>query len=290
MKKSFFLPALFLSLAAYGQTAGPNDPSAAATVPSAACLGCPGEIWVNETDVFLQDNNQAKVNLQQNGFCFQSTCYMSRYLYASGFGFSIPGTATIDGISVDIYREPGTANSTADSTIKLVKNSVPTGQNKAMPGVWSLAPAYYSYGSASDLWGTAWTPADINDPGFGLYMKVYNTDANNVVTPTVDHIRITVTYSTPTGIQIDQSSSQAFCAYTDGDNLLASFVVEGTGGSVRLELFNAAGGCVASKILPAAQAGSYSEQFACAELPQGIYFIRLITEGQALTRKVTLMR
>ena len=50
----------------------------------------------------------------------------------------------------------------------------------------------------ADLWGETWTAEDINDADFGVGFSVHRTALNN---PAVDHIRITIYYTTaPTGI------------------------------------------------------------------------------------------
>jgi hypothetical protein len=54
-----------------------------------------------------------------------------------------------------------------------------------------------AYGNSTDLWGTTWTPADINNTGFGAVLSVFNTRSFGAATATVDFMRITVTYTLP---------------------------------------------------------------------------------------------
>jgi hypothetical protein len=52
-----------------------------------------------------------------------------------------------------------------------------------------------TYGSSTDLWGTTWTPADINAAGFGAALAVTEISSRGAnETAHVDHITITVHY------------------------------------------------------------------------------------------------
>src|SRR5688572_15414408 len=240
--KNILLFVLFLFASfAQAQTAGPNNPDTVATSPTSACLGCFGEIWNNEMNAQVLDNMVTDVSLQPNGSCFQSTCFYSRYLHASDFGFNIPGTATVNGVTVEIYRNPLNANMIADSAVQLSVGGIPSGQNKAIPGTWPVTPAYYVYGSATDLWGLALTPADVNSNLFGVFLKVFNTSGSFGVPAHVDHIRITVDYSTTTGIQLTQSSSPGFFnAMQNGNEVQVSFSLDRKS-SVQVNVWNAVG-------------------------------------------------
>jgi hypothetical protein len=100
----------------------------------------------------------------------------SHYLKLTNFGFTIPSGATINGITASVLRKASGANVTKDSNLKLV-NSAGTigGTDKADTSTFyptSLTAA--SYGSSSDLWGAAWTSADINNSNFGIALSAVN--------------------------------------------------------------------------------------------------------------------
>ena len=67
--------------------------------------------------------------------------------------------------------------------------------NKAMPGVWSVAETTQTYGGPSDLWGSTWTPAEINAGGFGVAFAATYTGATGSEAARVDAIRVTVHYA-----------------------------------------------------------------------------------------------
>jgi hypothetical protein len=113
---------------------------------------------------------------------------ISHYLRASNFGFAIPGTATITGISVDIWRTCGGV--VHDNAVKLVKGGVISGNDKSTATNWN-GQGLVTYGSQGDLWGLTLTPTDVNDSTFGFALSGV---AGNLNTANVDYIKITVYY------------------------------------------------------------------------------------------------
>lgn len=281
----FLSPAL--AMTALAQTSGPNNPASAAVVPNPSCLGCQGSVWNNETDVFLLDNNVASVGLMQAGQCFQSTCYFSRYLYAYNFGFALPGNATITGITVEINHQSGNINSATDSTVRLIKTTLPVGMNKASTTPWPITAAYASYGNSTDLWGDTWTPMEINAANFGVYLKVYN-QYTSPTTPMVNHIRITIDYNLPSGIHMSQTSSPAaLSAYQNENDLSVTYMLT-QASSVSVGIYNLLGERQYEQNLSYVPVGSYTEKFNVSELPAGIYFVKLSAGASSVTKKVLI--
>lgn len=167
MKKYLLLGAIVLIITITGvyisvvkaDTLGPLGPGT--TVDSAAT----GTIsWVNPNNAQASDNVYATAT---GG----NSISKSHYLNSSNFSFSIPTNATISGILVEIQKKvSGTSLNVKDVNVNIIKSSGTLGtQNKAdtVTG-WPTSEAYTSYGSASDLWGETWTPADINNSNFGV--------------------------------------------------------------------------------------------------------------------------
>ena len=121
-------------------------------------------------------------------------------IYVRDFGFSIPTSATINGITVQINRYSD-INEMRDNAVYLVDNTeTPVGDNKAdLNEFWPVAitNAPITYGGSSDLWGTTWTPTIINSNKFGLHFKGewanYTKFPFNIY---VAWIKITVDYTT----------------------------------------------------------------------------------------------
>jgi hypothetical protein len=133
-----------------------------------------------------------------------STCVLgslinsfSDILSATNFGFAIPGNATILGISVKVYVACSpTSSYVRDYTAQLMKAGVLVGVNRANGNLWQTVVTLQSYGSATDLWGTTWLPADINNANFGFAYQAQSL-TNSSPTAKVDYVAIAVAYSTP---------------------------------------------------------------------------------------------
>jgi hypothetical protein len=121
---------------------------------------------------------------------------ITHLLKPTGFGFSIPAEAVIDGILLEVYRFASGSGEAGDNTVKLVKAGVPVGSDLAFAGSYPSSGSYWSYGGASNLWGTTWTPAQINAANFGAAIgaSLLVAEEENV-TASIDHVRITVFYT-----------------------------------------------------------------------------------------------
>lgn len=162
-------------------TAGPNWCTLAQDVDIVA--GNQG--WKDENNGCAEDNNTASVSLISSG-------QKSKLLRATKFNFAIPPTATIAGITAEIkMRQTGGAT---DYRVRIVKANAATGTNQAAGGGPAVSGtlAYRTFGGPANLWGTTWTPADINNTGFGVGYAVKQTSGSPTVY--VDAVRITVYY------------------------------------------------------------------------------------------------
>lgn len=168
---------------AFAATSGPNNAGTGTNVNG------PGTInWTNPGNV-LSDNN-AYVTATVNGTT-------TEYLQATNYGFTIPAGATINGITVTVGRfgSTGFGNDVRDSVLSLIKGGVITGSNFAATGTdWPGGEAAANYGGIANLWGTTWTPAEINAANFGV---AFSATSTNNRTASVDYIQITITYTLP---------------------------------------------------------------------------------------------
>ena len=93
----------------------------------------------------------------------------------------------------------GSISALQDLTVQLLKAGSLVGSNKASSTGWSTSKTTVGYGSSSDLWGTTWTPADLNASNFGLRFAAKNVVTGiAVVTASLDYISVTVTYNDDT--------------------------------------------------------------------------------------------
>lgn len=174
-------------------TAGPNYASAAVSDSTLA-----GNAWSNPGNAGASDSSYATAS--SNG---------TQYLKATGFGFSIPTGAVIDGIVVEWERK-ASGSTVKDKAVRIVKGGTVGATDKSVTTDWPTTDAFASYGSAADLWGETWTAADINAASFGAAIA---TQSIFVRTASVDAVRITV-YYTP---QIDLTSDAAAVATAAAD-------------------------------------------------------------------------
>ena len=52
-----------------------------------------------------------------------------------------------------------------------------------------------TYGGPTDLWGTTWTPAQLNATNFGVRLRIKNRNSSIARTASINQIRVTVTYT-----------------------------------------------------------------------------------------------
>jgi len=181
----------FMGGGSSGGSEGPLSPGTLAAVNDTGTRIA----WSNPSNAASSDNSYATASGLISGAGSDTT----HYLKATNFGFSIPGGATITGIKVEIERK-ATQNSdlVKDNKIQLVKAGTIQSTNKATTTTWPTSDAVASYGGSSDLWSGSWTPSDINDSGFGVAIEAAtkNVVMSNTETASVDHIKITVYYTT----------------------------------------------------------------------------------------------
>ena len=272
---------------AFAQNTGSTDPTNSVSNPSSSCTTCAGALWTNSNNANAQDNNYTDANLEPYLSCFQTTCYRSRYLYCSDFNFTIPLNATIQGIKVKTRGKCDTQTAGLDSTIKLAINSLPVGINKASILFWPTNNFNSTYGDNVDLWNYNWSPANINDSTFGVFIKVFNASATNI-RMSIDHVTITVYYQLTTGVVLSQTSSpQNFTAnYSQQEQTInVSFSGEN---KTSISVYNILGNLVYEKAVEANGNDVVSETINTSGLSKGIYFVRLSAEGNQQTKKILI--
>lgn len=134
---------------------------------------------------------------------FLTSGQYSDYLYASGFGFSLPTGSAVTGIQVDIERNDNSGK-IKDNIVKLVIGGSITGKDKAVNAAWPSTDKIKSYGGATDVWGTGITYSDVNNSQFGVAISVIRTNGAGSNIGYIDHIKITVSYTTPLPVELIQ--------------------------------------------------------------------------------------
>jgi hypothetical protein len=172
-------------------TAGPNSPGTMADSDAVGTMA-----WSYPDNAMASDNNRAVVS--STGF---DVPFTSHYLKATNFGFTIPAGAAINGIMVEFEKRGGGATSSVDSAVRIIKADGALGtENKASGDYWPTTDTYIAHGAVDNLWSEAWSAANINDIDFGVALSVVHSQ--NFGGSSIDHIRITITYTEAAGIKM----------------------------------------------------------------------------------------
>jgi hypothetical protein len=173
-------------------TEGPFNPASGTNVG-----GIGSEPWLNPGEVTQPGEPYASVMLYH-------LHTVSNYLQGTQYGFNIPADVMITGIEVSINRKSSEYSpSIHDSVVTLVKNGGVVGINHASDARWPTVMTVATYGGQGDLWGTDWTPAEVNSPDFGAAMAAYrDNNGNSDRYASVDSIQITVYYGYATASEV----------------------------------------------------------------------------------------
>ena len=173
---------------AHALTEGPNNPGTTESDNSAG-----SNTWSDHANAQTQNDTEATSSITTPGDT-------TEYLKVTNFGFDLPDNATIDGIVVEVDRYESGGNA-EDEAVRIVKGGTIGSTDKSAAGDWSTSDSdtYTSYGSSTDLWGESWTVSDIESSTFGFALRAEATNTG-AATASVDHIRITIHYTTPEAV------------------------------------------------------------------------------------------
>lgn len=179
--------------------------------------------WTNPGNAIASDNVYATSVLPTNGNSTQR-------LKATGCGFAIPIGARIDGIAVTVEMN-ATAGSVDDFFGPTLYRAGVVDNQAIYLNSWPVADTVFTYGGPTDLWSGGWTPADINDSGFGVAIRSRIT-AGAPGTARVDAITITVYYtlgSVVTTVHFYEPDSGAEILMIEPSACLSHFRIKGMG-------------------------------------------------------------
>lgn len=188
------LLAIFLQQPAFSQC----DVSSAQAPDLVSNTSFPGSDfdWDNASFVLSSNNQYASAGFTLGLFA----TVQSDLMMLSDFDISVPLAVTICGIEVKIERKASGLGilgaSVRDNIVQLVKNGSATGTNKATATNWTGSKVTTTYGGSSDLWGTTWTSADVNNANFGLSFsaELRSGAAGLFLSADIDNVTITVYY------------------------------------------------------------------------------------------------
>lgn len=275
----------------FAQTAGPNYPLATGNQPLDYCSTCSGPIWSNTNNIATEDGQYSYVQLASSMFCYQDSCFRSRYLTCNNFNFSVPSTSVILGVEASVNGFCDMSMSVLDQEIRLTQGIVPFGDNMASPSFWATTDSVRYYGNSSCLWGVYLSPEDVNDPEFGVYLKVYNS-IPNTSSVFIDEVSIKITYALGTEIlSTIQSPNPIYVTnnYLNGD-LDVIFTMPQGSDEADLYLYDIAGKeCFSSRLEN--RSGEKSELHINTDgLNSGAYLIKVTTKDNIYLVKTLLAK
>jgi uncharacterized repeat protein (TIGR01451 family) len=189
-------------------TAACPSASVSVTANPATCVNAVGvgSIAWTALNATLSDDLYATTSLNDN--------QQSNYLKCTGYGFTIPTSATISGITVNVERN---ASNTPikDLEVRTVKAGAIGTVDRSTATQYPTTDTIEAHGGPTDLWGTTWTAADINNVNFGAALAAQKAGANGGArTVNVDHMPITVDYTrgVPWVESIDRTSANPTAA------------------------------------------------------------------------------
>lgn len=156
--------------------------------------------WTAPTNITADDGSNAFASGPISG------TEDTNYLKGTNVGFTIPADAIIRGIEVRMEKQGSAFGTNRDVVVRLVKAGVPVGLSKDITTNWGAAPITVTYGNDSNLWGTTWTPAEINSSGFGVVLSARVSASLQV---DVDYMKIKVHYDLPKFVQVVTPSGYA---------------------------------------------------------------------------------
>jgi len=196
-------------------TAGPNNPG---TIVSDNTIG--GIAWTNPSNAASSNNVYATVSLSDEEHC--------EYLKATNFGFSIP-SGTINGITVAIERKR--IKETTDFAVRLVKAGVIGSTDRSTATIYTGSDVSENHGGVADLWGTTWTPSEINSSTFGVAYSAVDTEGSGSSTLSCDVITVTITY-TEGGTTYTETGSGGALASTTTVTPIKAYMPTVSGGTL----------------------------------------------------------
>ncbi len=161
-------------------------------LPTAAFEVNTGNVgWQNVNAVLASDDKYATTSSAV------ASGKLTNLLKVSAFDISLPKSAVVNGVEVDIERSATSSSSSLkDKEVRLLVGGNPLPTVAAKTASWGTSDSIASYGGDTDLWGaTAISASQVEASDFGVSLSVTATASD---TPRVDAISVTVFFTDPT--------------------------------------------------------------------------------------------
>lgn len=157
--------------------------SAAQDSPTNSPTAAVGTNWTLPNNVFTSDNQRTTYNTTTQDL-----------LKITDFDHAIPTDAMILGITVYVEGVSSGGNEQARKIdVGMTKDGAALAgdyKQQVLPTVEDV----FTLGGAADLWGTTWTPAQLNATNFGVLIRDNDASAAPLL---IDHVQVRITYQVP---------------------------------------------------------------------------------------------
>lgn len=166
--------------------------------PTAVSTQDPGEpnraFWNAGSIGFITAEDGAEATVTGNGF-------FSDWLVGKSHGFALPSSAIVRGVQLAVKARitVPSGGDVAHTSLCLGTTGVINSASAKLDVLnVGLGPAaWYTFGSPTDLWGLALTPALVNGAGFCAAVEYAHLSAPAAITVYVDALKVTVHYDLP---------------------------------------------------------------------------------------------
>jgi hypothetical protein len=190
-----------------------SGPQAPTTVTQETGPEGPGNSWSNPSNIVATGASYATV-----GLTFSTP--LSQALLATGLNASVPSNATVTGISVSYVGFCNTPDQTGIEVCLTINGTiVGTVQVQSI----TETPKVYTEGSPTFLWGTSFTPANVNGQLGVLLFAACNPVLNEIVSANSLQVTVYYTQNTVSGPLLDEGFSFATSTTNGISGFLTTF-------------------------------------------------------------------
>jgi hypothetical protein len=184
---------LYQRQSTYEQELWPSGAATSVSGPLSDATGSDlGASWTNPTNIGSSNDARATASIVTTGIKTTTSG-----LLADNLGFAIASTNSIQGIYVLVEAQ---ADAGAYFQVQLRKGGVAVGNLVDMVG-FGVTDTEVFAGSSTDLWGTSWSPSDINAADFGIVVNgKVPTGPVGTFNVAVDYIAVYVFYGASASI------------------------------------------------------------------------------------------
>lgn len=143
--------------------------------------------WIDMPNVKIEDDTFA--------YSWINSSLGTDYLTTENYGFSIPPSATINGIELYVRRSKLPSSTDIKDGWIYLRYGYPISPNRASTSLFTNSFETVVYGGPTDLWSVGWTPTMINDNTFGAVIRPIPVGLSDSPRAQIAWVKIKVYYT-----------------------------------------------------------------------------------------------